>query len=203
MKLFNELLSLSEDTKGTTLVGITIIDQYADSVIITNKTKDEVWDGDFDCTHNPKLKSLEGAPKKVTGHFDCSRNPKLKSLKGSPVEVTGYFRCSDNPELTSLEGAPKEVSDNFHCSRNHKLTSLKGIHKQVTKIDGMIYAFMCPIKSHVLGLLLIKGLTGVELDNQEVEDILNKYLPNTRGNKALIECQSELLDANLEDYAEL
>lgn len=224
MNLLNELLSLSESNKGTTLVGYSI-----NGELITDKTKDEVWTGDFFCdglqTRNTKLESLEGSPKKVIGNFDCTDNPNLISLKGSPKEVTGYFYCSRNDKLTSLEGAPEEISGNFHCADNKnlislkgapkkgvedfycddnpKITSLKGIHKQVTYIGGRFLANRTPIKSHILGLLLIKGCTGVEIVNKDVQDILNKYLPNTRGNKAVIECQSELLDADLDDFAEL
>lgn len=249
MKLLNELLNISESSQGNTLVGLTILGFYKNSNVgkeITKNTKDEVWDGDFKCSHNPKLESLEGAPKKVTGHFDCRLNPNLESLEGAPKEVTGYFNCSSNgklkslegspdktgnfncthnpeisslkggpkevtgyfdcyrnPNLSSLEGAPKTIGGYFDCSHNPKLTSLKGIHKQLTSMNGLFEANFTSIKSHVLGLLLIKGCTNVKLDNKEVEAILNKYLPNTRGNKAVIECQSDLLDADLDDFAEL
>jgi hypothetical protein len=46
----------------------------------------------------------------------------------------------------------------------------------------------------------IKGLTMVYLDNKQVMDILNKYL---KGDRDIIRCQSELLDAGLEEYAKL
>lgn len=198
MNLLNELLNISEAKQGTTLVGIILA-----SGTVTNKTKNEVWDDDFICNHNPDIISLEGAPKEVTGDFMCNNNPKLKSLEGAPVKVGGdfnYFDCSD--KLKSLEGAPREIGGDFVCC-DTKLTSLKGIHKQITNLGGKFISNNSPIRSHVLGLLLIKGCTGVELDNEDVQDILNKYLPNTIGNKAVIECQSELLDADLDDYAEL
>jgi hypothetical protein len=70
------------------------------------------------------------------------------------------------------------------------------------------------IKSNVLGLLLIEGVKSVKLqssnvdvkhgvDLDAVEVILNKYLPNTRGRQAIIECQKELIEAGLEEYAKL
>jgi hypothetical protein len=46
----------------------------------------------------------------------------------------------------------------------------------------------------------IKGLTKVYLDNKQVMGILNKYL---KGDRDIIKCQSELLDAGLEEYAKL
>ena len=198
MKLLNELLTLSEADQRYTLVGRTI-----NGKLITNETKDEVWNGNFDC-HQPsrKLTSLKGAPKEVHGDFYCSKNPNLESLDGAPEKVTGSFYCTDNYNLKSLKGAPKEVTGAFVCSNNISIISLKDIHKQVIKLGGMFHGRNTSIKSHVLGLLL-NGCTGVLLDNTEVTAILNKYLPNTRGNKAVIDCQYELSDAGFDDFAEL
>ena len=62
-----------------------------------------------------------------------------------------------------------------------------------------------PIKSHVLGLLKIKGLRSVSLDNKEVADIINKYLFGATGKdpsiRDIVDCQEELMDNDLEDYA--
>jgi hypothetical protein len=66
----------------------------------------------------------------------------------------------------------------------------------------------------VLGLLLIKNLSSVtfnqyksgsELNKKldKVNDIINKYLPNTRGNDAVFDCQEELIEAGFEEYAQL
>ena len=220
MNILNELLNLSEAAKGTTLVGLTI-----NKKLVTAETKNEVWHGDFSCRNNPVLTSLKGSPKEVTGgDFDCSINDNLTSLKGSPTkvtgnfwcgnnpklvslesnldEVTGYFSCGDNPSLTSLKGIPKIVGT-ISCTNNPKITSLEGIHKQITRLKGRFIANKTPIKTHVLGLLLINGCTEVIFDNKEVAAILNKYLPNTRGNKAVIDCQYELSDAGFDDFAEL
>jgi len=82
--------------------------------------------GDFSCSHNPGLTSLEGAPDRVGEDFRCNNNPGLTSLEGSPEEVEGDFSCSHNPGLTSLEGAPKKVGGDFWCRHNPNLTSLEG-----------------------------------------------------------------------------
>jgi hypothetical protein len=157
----------------------------------------------FDNVHNgcinvsfKNLTSLEGAPKEVGGNFFCSFN-QLTSLKDAPSKVGGSFSCLYN-QLTSLEGAPEEINGAFNCHDN-KLTSLKDIHKQIKKIDGIFFANTNPIKSHILGLLLIKGITKVKLDNKEVEDIINKYL----GIGDIFSAQEELIDAGLEEYAKL
>jgi hypothetical protein len=108
------------------------------------------------------------------------------------------FYCSYN-QLTSLQGAPSVVKGGFVCA-NNKLTSLAGIHKIVKEIHGCADFNGNLIKSNVLGLMRIKGLTRVFLDNEQVENILNKYL---KGDRDIIKCQSELLDAGLEEFAKL
>jgi hypothetical protein len=214
MNILNELLILSE-AKEKNLIGLTINGKK-----ITEKTSSEHWAGDFDC-YNNKLTSLKGAPASVGGHFRCSFN-NLTSLEGAPSSVDGYFDCSNN-KLTSLEGAPASVGGNFECSTN-KLTSLEdapssvdgyfscsfnnlasfeGIEKILKKMDGNFYAEGNPLKSHVIGLLLMPGCKEVDIDNKQVEEILNRHLKSPFGKRRFFDCQSELLDANLDDWAKL
>ena len=150
--------------------------------------------GGFYCSYN-NLTSLEGAPSAVKGNFNCAAN-NLTSLEGAPSVVNNDFSC-DNNKLTSLEGAPSVVNNDFYCFSNN-LTSLAGIHKIIKEIHGCANFESNPIKSSVLGLMRIKGLTRVFLDNKQVMYILNKYLA---GDRDIIKCQSELLDAGLEEYA--
>ena len=155
--------------------------------------------GDFSCSYN-KLTSLEGAPSSVGGDFWCSNN-QLTSLEGAPSSVGGDFSCSNN-QLNSLEGAPTSVGSGFYCS-NNQLNSLTGIHKILKKIDGTFNAYSNPLKSNVIGLLLVKGCKKVELDNKQVMEIMNRHLKSPFGNLRVLECQSEMLDADLGDWAEL
>jgi len=111
----------------------------------------------------------------------------------------GGFYCAYN-ELTSLEGAPSHVDGYFNCSVN-ELTSLKDVHKHITEIRGNFYAVNNPIKSHVLGLLLIKGVTRVYLDNKQVEEILNRHFG--KGRAGMLMAQEELIEAGLEEFAQL
>ena len=147
------------------------------------------------------LTSLNGSPQKVVGSFSCGDNL-IETLKGGPREVTKHFSCTNNPNLRSLEGAPEKVGGHFFASQCKKLTSLEGIHRQVKEINGALLVDMSPIKSHVLGVLLIQGLSMVRLDNRRVEDILNKHLPS-QGMRSLLLAQEELLDAGLEEFAKL
>jgi hypothetical protein len=185
---------LKEENEGS-LIGKTI-----NGKLITKDTKNEHWKDDFDfnCSYN-KLTSLAGAPASVGCDFNCSYN-KLTSLEGAPASVGYNFICYDN-KLTSLDGAPASVGGYFYCGDN-QLTSLAGIHKIIKKMNAFL-AYKNDIKSHVLGLLMIPGCKSVELDNEEVEKILNKYLPNTGGNQVVMKCQTELIEAGYRDYAKL
>ena len=153
--------------------------------------------GNFNCSNN-ELASLNGAPSRVNGSFYCAHN-KLTSLKGAPSHVGGGFYCRGN-ELTSLEGAPSHVGGGFYCA-NNKLTSLKDVHKHIAEIKGIFYAIENPIESHVLGLLLIKGVTRVYLDNKQVAEILNRHLG--KGRAGMLMAQEELIEAGLEEFAQL
>lgn len=79
------------------------------------------------------------------------------------------------------------------------LGSLQDINKIFVEIDGMLCLRYNPIKSHVLGLIKIKKLQGVVMDNKVAEGIINKHLPEGD----IFSCQEELIDAGLEDYAQL
>jgi hypothetical protein len=59
-----------------------------------------------------------------------------------------------------------------------------------------------PIKSHVLGVLLIHGVTEIKMDNNEVQNILNGHLPS-KGMESVLECQDELIEAGFDEYAKL
>ena len=146
--------------------------------------------------HDPVvITSLEGSPKFVFKNFVCIGHP-IKDLKGGPESVLGKMDCG-RCQLTSLEGGPKFLEAGRFD--NNKLTSLHNIHKQLPSVGYSLSFIDNPIKSHVLGLLKIKGLEIVGLDNQELEAIINKHLPE--GN--IFDCQAELEDAGLEAYAQL
>jgi len=214
MNILNKLLTLFK-AKGKNLIGLTINDK-----LITEKTPSERCPDNFDCSHN-NLISLEGAPSSVGGYFWCSHN-NLISLEGAPSSVGGYFWCSYN-QLTSLEGAPASVGGNFGCFNNNltslegapssvggnfccfnnQLTSLTGIYKILKQMNGTFYANNNTLKSNVIGLLLVKGCKKVELDNKQVEEIMNRHLQSAFGHLRVLECQSEMLDAGLEEWAEL
>ena len=75
------------------------------------------------------------------------------------------------------------------------------------RLDGELSVFDNPIKSHVLGVLLIDGCKRITIGNtkpfSDIEKMLNKYLPNDRGHAGLTECEDELIEAGYEDYAQI
>jgi hypothetical protein len=136
-------------------------------------------------------------PEHVDGNFSCDYN-QLTSLEDVPKSVGGSFYCNGN-RLTSLEGAPKSVGGDFYCHRN-QLTSLRDVHKHVKEVGGTFYCNT--VKSHVLGLFLVKGLQEVDLNNEPVNVIINKHLPS-RGRTSMVVCAEELIEAGFEAYAQV
>jgi Leucine-rich repeat (LRR) protein len=192
-------------------------EKKAGDVVINGKILGDYskWDEDLDLNQS-QLTSLEGCPKEIDGSFFCAKN-KLTSLEGGPEKINGYFSCSGN-KLTSLKGCVEIAPDCFngsdnkitsieHCPKkvkkdldlsNNKIKDLHNIHKYLLSCE-CLYITSNPIKSHVLGLLKINGLNYVNMDNEEVEDIIHKYLP--LGD--IIACQDELMAAGLEAFAQL
>lgn len=156
--------------------------------------------GTFTCSFND-LTSLEHCPSVVGGNFNCTVD-KLVSLEHCPSAIGGAFNCSAN-RLTSLEHCPSEVGKMFYCGHN-ELTSLKDIHKQIKKIGGDFRCYKNPIRSHILGLMLISigGNISTGLgDGQDVDAILNKW--KNQGRKGALGCQRELIEAGYEELAQL
>lgn len=206
---FSEFIN---EGKERSLIGMEI-----NGELMTPDVQNNPWNGNFEC-FSQALTSLKGAPKIIKGDFDCSHN-KLTSLKGGPKEVHGVFFGYEN-ELTSLKGAPKKVDGAFNVNdnkltslegmpeiingdlsfNNNRITSLKDIHKFIKHINDTIFCINNPIESHVLGLLLIPGLKRIS-SGTTWSNILNKYVG--KGRAGLIDCQNELLDAGLEEFAQL
>jgi hypothetical protein len=189
-----------EDTNLTTLKGAPRIINGSFNCRMNQlkslKYGPEKVDGEYNCRGN-ELTSLEGAPKVLYYRFICCEN-NLTSLKGGPKAVSGRYLANAN-KISSLEGFPNRVGGAFNCRKN-KLTSLEGIHNHVKHIGDIFYLADNPITSHVLGLMLIGKMSMVELDNKQVQEIINKHLA---GDRDVFECQQELMEAGLDDFAQL
>jgi hypothetical protein len=121
----------------------------------------------------------------IGGYFDCYDN-KLTSLEGSPKSVGGYFVCHNN-KLVSLDGAPQSVGGYFDCA-NNKLTSLEGAPKEVGGVFYLTWSKDLPL------LRLVRYQNVRIFNNDQVNDIINKYSNHKSLKEAILLCQKELID---------
>jgi len=154
---------------------------------------------------NLNITDLVGCPSTLNNGFKCVLT-EITSLEGGPEYVTGDYHVGNNDQLESLEGAPTFIGGAAMLLWNPKLTDLHNVHKLMPEIRGDI-RFGNSVTKNVLGLLLISGLTQVSgLASTNIQNIINKYLPNKRGMEAVLECQDELIEYGREDaerYAHL
>jgi hypothetical protein len=150
--------------------------------------------GLFNC-NNSTLVSLQGAPRSVGSYFNCYGS-NITSLKGAPQSIIGSFSCV-NTDTSSLEGCPQSVGGSFYCT-DTKITSLHDIHKQIKHIGG---SFHCDSNiTHLLGILLIDGITEIDVDDGgSLDKIFNKYV----GTGDILSAQDELIDAGFIEQARL
>ncbi len=134
---------------------------------------------------------------KVHELFEAEERSILSVLGQQPEHVVD-FNC-EHTNLTSLEGVPPSISGSIFAN-NNKLTSLHNIHKQIKRLVGYANFFSNPIKSHVLGVLLIDRLQYIWMDNFKVQTIINKHL---KGDRDIFACQEELIEAGFEEFAQL
>lgn len=137
----------------------------------------------------------------------------LKIHKGSHYD-TGTETIHDFSRLPSV------IETDLILNNNCEFDSLKGIHKHFTKINGCILCDGRKIKSHILGVVKIKGVTDLSLGADwrksfegtktphkgfEFGEIMKKYLPASRGYKGgdILDCQDALIEAGFEEYAQL
>jgi hypothetical protein len=137
----------------------------------------------------------------VIGRLELGRNANGKPLgiTAIPLQfgtVTGNFSCTGS-EISLLNGMPRVVGGNAFFNAT-KIRSLRGIEKCIQHIDE---GFYCDAQvTNVLGLLFIKGLKFVNIDqNGPVDRVINKYL----GTGDILSAQDELIDAGCIEQARL
>ena len=155
----------------------------------------------------------------LTPDFDFSTEAIIKLFKLRVYEClhdvstditavsTYIIRCDGFPKFTiKLDTNSTIWPDRFwiNCKTSKgNLTSLSGLDKVVPyKVIGFENPQL--IKSNVLSLLRIKQLVNIDLagsfdDNLEWFHILDNHLED----KDILQCQEDLIDAGLKDYAKL
>jgi len=134
---------------------------------------------------------------------DCD----LISFKNFPDTVRGDVKCYNN-KITSFEGVPREIDGVLDLIRN-PIASFSGIYKHINKVGRIMIPVNC--QSSTLGLLKIKDLGMVSSDasdkNHPDYDKLSKMISiinnHNKGNRDILACQEELIEAGLKEYARL
>jgi len=95
------------------------------------------------------------------------------------------------------------VGGYFNCVET-KIKSLHDIHKEIKHI-GCRLLIPDTVTSHILGVMFIKGLLEIEIQNdnieqKQVERIINKHLA---GDRNVHLAQEELLEGGLAEFAKL
>lgn len=145
------------------------------------------------------ITSFEGAPTMILADIDAGACEKLVSLHGLPEILHGDLYLHDCKALTSLAGGPISVNGNVKLNGTG-LTSLEGIGTKWFKtISGTLDLNGLKIKSHALGLLLVKGLKDVIHVDADFPggDIIAKHMhaiDDSANTNDLIECQHELIE---------
>jgi hypothetical protein len=139
----------------------------------------------------------------------------LGSLKGCPISVGARFSVKNNPQITSIDFLPRDAAQYILAGTGIK--SFQGIEKQIEKINkpympGGNIIIPAGLESHCLGLLKIPSLKSIDIS---VAD-LNKHKPKTGitkmmhiinkhlvGDRDIIACQEELIEAGLKEFAKL
>lgn len=183
-------------------------------------------DGNF-TINRLRLKTLEGCPTDVTGLFNASYNI-FPDLTGGPRRVGGDYYASYNPNLMSLEGMAETVVGGINLSSTRiseedfkylpkkmkelrlssceNIKTISGLNKYVEEIERALGISGVDLTGGLLGLLKIKGLIGLQygfgsdkpLD--KALKIVDNYLP-VKSSDAIMDCQDELIDAGLDEYA--
>jgi hypothetical protein len=137
------------------------------------------------CIYANLIPNLEGAPQTVGDDFSLLQASEIKNFKGGPRTVGGDFYVSGANNLTSWAGLPDEIHNNFYCPLIKPIPVLDVFRvKHLTSITG-------------------GGAPGrIKKEWSKVLAILNKFIKQPYGNKRIIDCQSELIDAGLENWAQ-
>lgn len=153
--------------------------------------------GSFTCA-GAGLTTLENCPFSVGGDFRVHHND-LTTLEGFPTQIGGTVDISDNAPLASLEGMESvTIGEDLVAERLRKLDSLKGIHKRVKRVGGRIDFSGGGVKSHILGTMMIPGVTDIQTGNSDADRIMNTHL---KSDQDALAAQDEMIDAGFAKLA--
>lgn len=134
------------------------------------------------------LKTLEGCPTHVEGNFDCSSNKNLESLEGSPKFVGGKYNAT-SCNIKSLKGISNNISELY--SRNNPHQHLHDISLNLGFNDNLMdlidfpdflkgnFSFRdCPVEE-ILNLFNIRSVykgSGIfDTENEKIIHLINEF----------------------------
>ncbi len=155
---------------------------------------------------NSNIRNLKGIPPHCYGSGISILGCELQSLQHHSFDPNFSTEIViEGGHLTKID-VPINLPKGYIRITHTDITNLKDIHK-VLRVRAL-RMFSNPIKSHVLGLLLIPELTSFTLDAYSINfdeslraasKILQKHL-DTRN---ILACQEDLIDAGLCEFAKL
>ena len=140
----------------------------------------------------------------VNGDVSFRSKVKLDKFPYKFKQVTGDFDVSMTG-LKSFENFPTVIEDKLILNDMDNLTNLEDIHKHIKEV-GVMYINGTVISRNILGLAMI-NMDDIFLTNAPSKEmgkafaIMKKYLG--KGRAGVIEAQSELINAGLDDFAEM
>lgn len=112
-------------------------------------------------------------------------------------------------KIDNISSGPKIVNGDVNLSYT-KITSFEGIGKKYCReIKGNLYLYGLDIKSNAMGIIIIRKLKCVKMQDKKVEHILNKYIKQIQKaikkkkdiNPIIKKCKIELNDNGYKNLA--
>ena len=155
------------------------------------------------------LETLENFPNVVHGDLHIINN-RLKTCEGGPIEVDGDYNVTNN-RLRGTTGFAKKIGKRLMFGENDTIHDLKGIHKDVKSV-GEYINIPCTVTESILGLNAIahsaKVVIAVRSAKGPAKGAHLPYLKKALGilwdnREDIMECQEELIQAGLKQYARM
>ena len=162
-------------------------------------------DGDVVLQNNRDLESLEGCPKTIPKTFGLTDCHKIVSLEHGPSEVGYNYKVDTCNSLTSIKGMPTTIGKHLALCNNRELRSLAGISKMLKSCGGKLDVSGSRFTSAIMGLVLIKGFTRIEykFGSKDATAAFEIIFKCRNEGKDELECQDALIDAGLQEFAQL
>lgn len=141
--------------------------------------------------------------------MDYMKNVRVKETQFTSLKGIDYFcdilTLNDNTSLRSFEGLKKSTSIRSIHLHNQYFFNIHNSHKILSNDLKDIQVFNTPIIGGLLSLLMLSefktlGSSLINLDFKVARNIINKHL---QGDRDLLDCQEEMVQAGLKEFAKI